>query len=304
VADEMPEQGIVDAHVHVYPPQVSRNPGAWGRAHGEHGWIECVAPEGRRSLQGWADPDELVAEMDRRGVASCVMQGWYWERQETCELQNRWYIEWIRRHPGRLLGFAAVQPREGRSALEALDRSLDSGLCGVGELLPQAHGATLDDTGWRRVIELAVIRRVPLTLHATDPEAGDAAGPRTPLEDFVRLAKEYPEGVFILAHWGGGLAFRGASLPPNLYFDMAASPLLYEPAVLRRAVDKVGAARIIYGSDFPLILYPRGPRVASMEPFLQEIGSAGLTESERAQIMGLNIRRLLSPGLAPARKHV
>jgi hypothetical protein len=246
--------------------------------------------------------------MDEAGIEACVMLGWYWERQETCELQNAWHAEWVRRHPGRLLGFAAVQPAAGARSLEALERALDSGLCGVGESLPQAQGFTLEDPTWRGVVELAIRRRVPITLHATDPGKVPAAGPSTPLDGYLRLAREYPEATLILAHWGGGLAFRGSSgdepLPPNLHFDTAASPLLYDPGVFRQAVDRVGAGHILYGSDFPLMLYPREARETGFTRFLGEIAAAGLTAAEREEILGSNMRRLLSPGLAPAIKRV
>ncbi len=304
----MAESGIVDAHVHMYAAEVAAAPAAWGRAHGEPGWTRCVAPEGRRSLQGWADPDTLLADMDRAGVQACVMLGWYWERQETCDLQNAWYLEWSRRHPKRLIGFAAVQPAGGRRSLEALERALDAGLCGVGELLPQAQGFDVDDPVFRRVVEMAAARRIPITLHATDPASGPAAGPRTPLDGYVRLAREHPEAILILAHWGGGLAFNGAPggepLPPNLYFDTAASPLLYDSGVFRRAVARVGAGRILYGSDYPLLLHPRVSRVPEFGRFLGEITGAGLDPEERAQVLGTNIRRLLSAGLAPAQGRV
>jgi predicted TIM-barrel fold metal-dependent hydrolase len=304
----MTRAGIVDAHIHLYAAEVAAGPAAWGLAHGEPGWTKTVAPEGRRSIQGWSDPDRLIADMDEAGVDSCVMLGWYWERQETCDLQNGWYLEWMRRHPGRLTGFATAQLAAGRRAVEALERALDSGLCGVGELLPQAQGYTLDDPWFRRALELAVARRVPVTLHATDPGAGAAAGPETPLGEYVRLAREFPGATLILAHWGGGIAFRGApageALPPNLYFDTAASPLLYGPEVFRRAIDRVGAGNILYGSDYPLILYPRASREPGFGRFLGEIDGAGLDPVERAKIMGSNMRRLLSPGLALAQKRV
>ncbi|HMD60083.1 MAG TPA: amidohydrolase family protein, partial [Opitutaceae bacterium] len=229
------EPGIIDAHVHVYPSEVASDPAAWGGARGEPGWTACVAPAGRRSVQGWADPDALIADMDEAGVGACVMLGWYWQRQETCDLQNAWHSQWIRRHPGRLLGFAAVQPAAGAKAIEGLERALDSGLCGVGEVLPQAQGFELESPWWGRVVAAAIRRGVPVTLHATDPGAPAAAGPRTPLDGYIRLAREYPEAKIILAHWGGGLALRepppSAELPANLYFDTAASPLLYDAGV-------------------------------------------------------------------------
>lgn len=303
------QQGIVDAHVHAYPREVSADPAAWGRAHGEPAWTDCVAPAGRRSIQGWADADQLVRDMDAAGVATCVLLGWYWQRQETCELQNRWYAEWVRRHPGRLLGFASVQPAAGQAALDGLERALDAGLCGVGEVLGQVQGFTLGERAWRRVVEAALRRRVPITLHATDPGAPPAAGPKTPLGDFIGLAREYPEATFILAHWGGGLAMHPAQagagpLPGNLFFDTAASPLLYGPAVFREALSAVGAERILYGSDYPLILYPRTARVPGFADFLGEIAAAGLSEGERRAVLGENARRLLAPGLAPAPKGV
>jgi hypothetical protein len=246
--------------------------------------------------------------MDAAGVGACAMLGWYWERQETCDLQNGWYLDWIRRHPGRLLAFAAVQPAAGARCLEALERALDSGLCGVGELLPQAQGYPLDDPWLGRVVELAASRRLPLNFHATDPGAGRAAGPRTPLDAYIRLARDHPAATLILAHWGGGLGFLGTPggepLPENLYFDTAASPLLYDPGVFRKAVDRVGPSRILYGSDYPLLLYPRVSRTPSFKAFLDEIAAADLSQAERTQILGANMRRLLSPGLAPGQKRV
>ncbi|HEY5078224.1 MAG TPA: amidohydrolase family protein [Opitutaceae bacterium] len=302
------QTGIVDAHVHAYPAEVAADPAGWGAAHGEPGWTACVAPGGRKSIQGWADSDAMIADMDEAGVDACVLLGWYWERQETCDLQNCWHGEWMARHPGRFVGFAAVQPAQGARALDSLERALDSGLRGVGEILPQAQGFPLDGPWCERVVEAAVRWKVPITLHATDPDAGPAAGPPTPLGDHLLLARRFPEANFILAHWGGGLAFRGAAgggdLPPNLYFDTAASPLLYKPDVFRRAVDRVGAERILYGSDYPLLLYPSESRRPGFKRFLGDIAAAGLDEGERAKVLGSNMRRLLSPGLAQARKRV
>jgi hypothetical protein len=244
-----------------------------------------------------------MADMDRAWVERCVMLGWYWQRQETCELQNRWYGDWARGSAGRLLAFASVQPRDGRGAVDELERALDSGFCGVGEVFPQAQGFTIDDPWWRRIVEVAQERGVPVTLHATDPGAGPAAGPKTPLDGYLRLAREHPRATFILAHWGGGMAFRGppagaGPLPDNVYFDTAASPLLYPAAVFRQAVDLVGAGRILYGSDYPLLLHPKRTREPAFSGFLEEVAASGLGEAELRQVLGENIRRLLAPGLA------
>ena len=299
---------ILDAHVHLYAPEAAADPAGWGNSRGEPGWVACVAPSGRRSIQGWSTPEALIARMDEAGVSGCVLQGWYWQRQETCELQNAWYLEWARRYPGRLIPFATVQPAAGRGALEAQERSLDAGFRGIGELLPGAQGYTLESPWFLKVVEIAEARRLPLTLHATDPEAGAAAGPATPLGPLVQLARDHPRATFILAHLGGGLAFRGlpagATLPENLCFDTAAVPLLYDPGVYRRAAGRVGAERILYGSDYPLLVYPRRTRDPGFGLQLADIAASGLGPGERTQILGQTLRRILARGLAPGDKRV
>jgi uncharacterized protein len=79
----------------------------------------------------------------------------------------------------------------------------------------------------------------------------------------------------------------------NVWYDTAASPLLYDARVFRQVVDLIGADRILFGSDYPLLLYPRKIREPAFDRFLEEIASAGLTEEEREKILGANFRRLI-----------
>ena len=85
--------------------------------------------------------------------------------------------------------------------------------------------------------------KLPINLHVTDSRLKSFPGRvETPEADFIGLAREYPATTFILAHWGGGLAFDSENRPlKNIYYDSAASSLMYGPEVWRRAVDAVGA---------------------------------------------------------------
>src|SRR5579864_1298108 len=156
---------IVDSHIHFYPEEVSADPVKWGIENREPWWISCVAPVGRRSIQGWATPAVLLRDMDRAGIEKCVLLGWYWENQATCDLQNTWLIDLVRKHPDRLLGFATVQPLAQEAALDSLRRALDQGLCGIGELFPQAQGFATEDPYFERILELAIERQAPVNLH-------------------------------------------------------------------------------------------------------------------------------------------
>jgi predicted TIM-barrel fold metal-dependent hydrolase len=93
----------------------------------------------------------------------------------------------------------------------------------------------------------------------------------------------------VCAHWGGGLPFY--TLMPevrqaleNVYFDTAISPFLYRPEVYRYVRDLVGADRILFGSDYPVI---------SPSRLLKEIKTVELPEEDRDMILCGNARRLL-----------
>jgi predicted TIM-barrel fold metal-dependent hydrolase len=290
---------IIDCHIHMYPPEVFANPIAWGVARREPWWTESVAPAKRATIQGWADVPRLLADMDRAGIERCVMLGWYWEHQSTCDEQNTWSINWVREHPDRLSAFAAVQPTAGQQAINALQRALDSGLSGIGEIFPKAQGFRFDHPYWQRVVEIAIERNLPINLHVTDPlTMSSGVTMPTPLANYLRLAQRFPAAKFIFAHWGGGIPFyelspRVRSHLKNVWYDTAASPLLYDGRIFRQVIDLVGADRILFGSDYPLLLYPRKIREPAFDRFLEEIAAAGLNNEEKGKILGANFSRLV-----------
>ena len=124
----------------------------------------------------------------------------------------------------------------------------------------------------------------------------------TPFEDFQWLAETYPELKIILAHWGGLLPFFELNTHmrkafANVWYDVAASPLLYDSRIFRAVVDAVGADKILYGSDYPLLLYPTHRKEPDFNTFLEEIRLSGLSEQEREKILGGNFARLLGLSL-------
>lgn len=298
---EMPP--IIDAHVHLYAPEAFADPVAWGTARKEIWWTRCVAPPTGKSLQGWATVDQLLRAMDAAGVDRAVLLGWYWEHQETCDLQNAWFAEWIHLHPDRLSAFAAVQPAAGRAALEGARRALDAGFVGLGEIKAPVQRFSYRDECWAQLVSLATERQAPINLHVTDPVATPPNAPTqpTPLEEFVGLARAFPETRFILAHFGGGLPFyelnpRIRQALRNVLYDTAAAPLLYRPEATRRVVELVGAERVLFGTDFPLLTHPRETRVPELAKSLRDLRASGLTGDELQAILGGNTAKLLSIG--------
>ena len=287
---------IIDVHVHLYPPEVNRDPVAWAAACGENHWAELCTRRRKDGspVQEFPDVNALLRAMDASGVARVVLQGWYWERPETCRLQNRFYAECINAHPDRLSAFAAIHPGAGeKRALGELWISRDAGLIGLGELSPHSQGIDIRDRAFLAILKRAGEYDMPVNLHVTDPLSKSYPGRvETPLKDFIGLAREFPSTTFILAHWGGGLAFDAESRPlRNLYYDTAASPLLYGTEVWRRAIDAVGAERILFGSDIPLRLYPKTDAGMGLAILVAEAKKAGADDAvlgaNTAQVLGL-----------------
>lgn len=280
---------IIDAHVHLYPPEVNRSPAAWAAACGETHWAELCTRRRKsgQPVQGFPDVDQLLRAMDAAGVAQAVLLGWYWERPETCRMQNEFSAECVRAHPDRLAAFATLHPGAGEdAALGELGRARDTGLSGLGELSPHSQGYGIADPVFRAILRRAGEYNLPVNLHVTDPTSKSHPGRvETPLMDFIQLAREFPATNFILAHWGGGLAWADGVAPPNVWFDTAASPLLYGPEVWTKARPD----RILFGSDYPLILYPQTEAAPGISGLLDEARKSGAT----AAVLGGNTAGLL-----------
>ena len=276
---------IIDSHVHLYPPELNADPAGWAAARGEAHWATlCTRRRADgRAVQTFPSVDELLREMDRGGVARAVLLGWYWEKPETCAWQNRFYVECVRAHPDRLAAFATLQPLVGSHVtLDELTRAHDEGLIGIGELSPHSQGYGMDDSVFRAVLERAAKLKLPVNLHVTDPEGRAYPGRvETPLGDFVRLAREHPATTFVLAHWGGMLPLRNASAARlgNVFYDTAASPLLYGAEVWPRFFGTVQPERVFFGSDYPLNLYPKLDVEPMMSRLIAEARAGGAIEA-------------------------
>jgi predicted TIM-barrel fold metal-dependent hydrolase len=295
---------VIDAHVHLYPPEVNLAPAAWAAAHGEPQWaLMCarVRKKTGRPVQGFPSVDTLLREMDAAGVDRAVLLGWYWETPGSCGLQNRFYAECVRAHPDRLSAFATVQPLAAGDALAEMRRAREAGLAGLGELSPHSQGLAVDDPRWLAVLALADEWRWPVNLHVTEPDGGAYPGRvETPLTDFPRLATQFPRVNFVLAHWGGRIWRAGADWPINMWVDTAASPLLYgaDAEIWREGLERAGAARVLWGTDYPLELYPREPRKGTLAGFLEEARARVSSRGHRGVVLGENAARLL--GLSAA----
>lgn len=274
---------IVDAHVHILPDRVRDNPGIIMAADP---WFAACHSRGQR----FASAESLVATMDAQGVDRAVCFTWPFADPALCAEANDHVAAAQRRFPDRLVGFGVVQPADPGAAAEVL-RCARAGLRGIGEVNADAQGWDLLDGTVGAVVAASVRAGLPWTLHCSEPVGHDYPGRGTVTPDrVVAFADRHPELTLICAHLGGGLPLYAhmrevAQLCARLYFDTAAQPFLYEPSVYRILIDGVGAARLLLGSDHPLLDVPR---------YLHALDSAGVTAADRDLVCGGNVAALLN----------
>jgi predicted TIM-barrel fold metal-dependent hydrolase len=102
---------------------------------------------------------------------------------------------------------------------------------------------------------------------------------------------------FILAHWGGRLWRAGGAWPANVWVDTAAAPLLYTPdaGIWTEGMEAAGAGRVLWGSDYPLVLYPKTGESETLPGFLAEARASVSSEAQEA-VLGGNAARILRVG--------
>lgn len=269
--------GLVDHHVHLYPPELNRDPAAWAAARGEAHWARLCTRRRKSGepVQEFPSVRDLLRAMDGAGVERAVLLGWYWEKAETCAWHNRAMAGWVRMHPDRLAAYAVFHPRSSAELVaEELRRARGEGMSGLGELSPHSVGAGCDEVGMRTALALATEWGWPVNLHVTAPSGRAYPGRvETPAEDFVAVARAWPALRFVLAHWAGGLDVRGLE---NVWVDTAAAPLIHGELAWDMVGVTVRPERVLFGSDYPLRLRSGKDAAEGWAGFASEARRRGL----------------------------
>jgi predicted TIM-barrel fold metal-dependent hydrolase len=226
---------------------------------------------------GWMDPaSALIGLMDEAGVDRAVVMT-YTEAPAVNPNALEYLAQQIAQYPDRLIGYVRVHPWYPQ-AVDLVDRALgEFGMRGVklhpvGNLSHPAAEVTL------RVVRRAAEHHAPVLFHCGDEPL------TTPLQ--IALAAEaVPEASIILGHMGGYFhveeAIEVAARMPNLYLETSAMPY---PRMIRRALDVVGAQRVLFASDGPGCL-------PSLE--VHKVRLAELTPAEEERVFAANILELL-----------
>jgi len=276
---------IIDFHTHVFPPRIKKNRSRYVDSDPS---FALIYSDKKAKI---ATADDLIDSMDREGVDVSVIVNYGWTTHELCVETNDYILESIARYPQRLIGFCAVQPLSSEAAVAEIERCAKGGIRGVGELRPDMQLLDFEHKeAMQPLVEVLLRHNLILMVHTSEPVGHIYPGKGVFTPDMVYpFITNFPDLSIVCAHWGGGLPFY-ALMPEvkeamrNVYFDTAASPFLYSSQIYSQVSRLVGADRILFGTDYPLLPPSR---------FLREIESADLTGEERDLILSGNARRLL-----------
>ena len=192
----------------------------------------------------------------------------------------------MKKHPEKIFSYITVtSPRHGSRIIEHIKRCyFEYGFHGIKIYShPKGVGSfkswlSITDEYMYPIYDLASQWKVPVLAHSTPAECNE-------------VCSKYPELRLLMAHMGNTQIADGnwhkaimvAKEHKNLYLDTTNSGMDF--GMIEEAVKIIGAKRIIWGSDMPLL-----------DSWFQreKILAAEILESEKKLILGENTLRLIT----------
>ena len=243
---------IIDFHTHIFAPYIKNKREEYLN---RDPLFRQLYSDPRAKL---ASAEELIADMDKQDIKASVVLNIGWSNSDLCRETNDYILESISRYPTRLFGFCMVDFSSPQIALDELDRCVQKGIKGIGEVrFSSAQLRNLQSI--EPIIDFIIKNNLILNIHSSEPlgHLYPGKGDSTPdlLYPFIN---RFPGLKLVCSHWGGGLPFY-ALMPEvknvlsQVYFDSAASPYLYSPQIYTRVADLIGDTRMLFGSDYPCL---------------------------------------------------
>ena len=304
---------IIDAHAHIMTAvrgQTATGPTrslSWGRVRWGENTIQLLPPFAETTA---FTAEMLLAQMDWAGVERAVLlQGpFYGDANATVASA-------VKRWPDRFLGAFAPDPRAS-DVRQQFDQCVDEyGFRVVKFELTETTGLTgrypdldIDSPEFHWIYEEAQRRKLVVTF-----DLGKAGSASYQTNNVAAIARRYPALNIVIAHLAQppiaspeddalNAAWEGQILLgrlPNVTFDTSALPA-YSPdydeypyvvaqEYIRRAVDLIGADKLMWGTDVPGLLTSGSYRQLLN---MIRVHCEFLSAEQKAQILGRNATRV------------
>jgi predicted TIM-barrel fold metal-dependent hydrolase len=234
------------------------------------------------SLFGFSrTPEALLREMDRLDISKAVLCP---NKPMDYDLEpaNQFVAKAVRQHPDRFYGWVRIDPWQGEKSLAEIKNGIEGlGLAGL-LLHPYEELFQISDRKVDPLMEYAGSIGIPVLV-----EAGYHLLSH-PL-DIAELANRFPNVTIIGTHGlqmdDAGFALTDSDLAmrecANIVMESSG---MYAPDNMIGVVEKLGVARLIFGSHSPWL---------NLEFEIDRIDRLSLTEKQKEAVFGTNILKIL-----------
>ncbi|MFH1821563.1 MAG: TatD family hydrolase [Methanobacteriota archaeon] len=237
---------------------------------------------------------ETLGQMDSANIDKAVT----WSLpigtdREVFQKNNDRISSVVEKYPNRFIGFAVVNPLDPDFALDELGRAIEQlGLSGL-KLHPKVHQYRICDPRTLKVVELARDLNIPVVIHVESIALYNFCvnNSREKTQQIIdhneffaksldldAVIKVYDSENFWAAHMGG--ITHPSIQKSNLAFQTTGA----SSEIIEYAVSKVGADRILFGSDYPSY---------QVKEEIAKLNNANISESDKRKILSDNAARIL-----------
>jgi uncharacterized protein len=226
------------------------------------------------------EPEQMISIMDSLNIefiaVTASLACW-----NDAPAGNAQVDEVLRQHGKRFRGYITVNPHVPGEALRELERWRHFHKPPLIKLHPSVQQYPVNGPKYAPIWDWANQTEAVVLVHTWDSHP--CCGPML----FPDLARTYPKVSILLGH--SGVTWRGyeqaqqaVESAPNLYLELSGSQR--HRSMLARCVDRVGAERIVFGSDMPAL---------EASSTMADVLTALIRDADKEAILRHNFLRLL-----------
>jgi len=235
------------------------------------------------------EPGELLAELSEVGVDKLLVTAikvWSYRRQcKDVWTETEEVVELTTAHPDRIFGLFGVNPHQGMDGVRELEHAVkEYGFRGI-HIHPHGYDMPPDHAYYFPYYAKCEELGVPAVLsmgHTLDFLPIDAGRPI----HLDKVALYFPNLNIVCTHTGWPWVEEAIALAhkhPNYYIGTSAyAPKYWRPEMVR-FINGRGKDKVMWGTDFPLVLH---------EESLRQIDELGLKEENKQALLHGNATRV------------
>ena len=225
--------------------------------------------------------EEFTQIMDRNGidaVVTCAPYSSIGKRRDYDDV-NEFLARSAEEAGGRIIPFMRVNPHLQDNALSSIEKGAKQGFRGI-KFHPRNEAFPVNSEELVfPIAELAVKLGMPILIHTGEPDTYGYAQP-TLVGD---LADSFPDLTLVVGHMGKRL-YEDAICVARWFDNIILETSFRSHRDIARAVKRVGADRVVYGSDTPFGI----PEVEMLK-----VRVADISAEEKRMVLGDNMARIL-----------